>query len=561
MGTFLIKCLEAIGVTFSSIFILGVAGFLYHRFYNIHVLDKMDMAFDKGDPTLQLSMHKRNSTLIDDQDGEDRESDDYWVERPQQKLLNDIISGRIVGRYFLLVGEKGTGKTSLLLESMEEVNGYNVAIFDAHADPEIFRIRLGRALNYTFNEDYIGSLFSIKGPRDTTALLDIERGFNKLEQLALRRVTTNHNRPLILIINNTHLIKEDEEGGKLLELLQQKAEALSGSGLVTIIFNSDDYWVYEKLKKLGTRLELINVRDFNRMETVKALKFIRQKHFPTHRFPDQQLTDDACHKVYDLIGGRPQHISQVARHQNIFSACHEIIDREKTWFLNQCGILGMAMDDDVMEHGKFSTAAMLLMREFVEMDRKRKNTLILQNSPEQKDQYKSHVLPELPLWRARQIMTRPDYIQEYDNLNIFTIDSESRVRADSIPMMRGFHEIASQPNFDELLDETIERVADIESLGRTREIVIKDLGLGSKYRVVAHNDTKSYEVSLDKSGRQKLKDGDEQDEDDQTSDYFLEDLQTKESRRWWKKRMPSTKRATASDGTEYDIDLNRSPTP
>lgn len=554
-NVFLFKCLETIGITFSSVGILGVAGYLYHTFYNRHVLDKIDMAFEAGDPGFQLSIHKRTSKHIEDDDCVEHDISKYWVERPQQQLLDDIISGKIIGRYFLVVGEKGTGKTSLLLESMKKVDGHNVAVFDAHADPEIFRIRLGRALNFTFNEDYIGSLFSIRGPRDTTALLDIERAFNKLEELAIRRVNKTGNRPLIMIINNAHLIKENEEGIKLIELLQQKAESLSGSGLMTMIFNSDDYWVYEKLKKLGTRLELVNVRDFNRFETLKSLKFIREKHFPSHKFPDLSLDDDTCHKIYDLIGGRPQHILQVARHKNIFNACHEIIDREKTWFLNQCGILGFQMDDDVMEHGKFSSSAMLLMREFVEMDRERKNTLILQNAPESKDQLKNHDLPELPLWRARQIMTRPDYIQQYDNLNIFTIDSESRVRADSIPMMRAFHEIASQPSFDDLLEDTLERVADIESLGRTREVLIKDLNLGSKYSI--KNDDNEYQISLQKSDKHKFKIGDVEEDNGGTDYLYLEDVHRKESRKWWKKRMNRFNNRKTSDGTEFDIDINR----
>lgn len=190
-------------------------------------------------------MHKKTHAIAGD-----LPEDAFWVDRPQQKLLDDIISGKKVGSYYLVVGEKGTGKTSLILEAMKKVGGENVTVFDAHADPEIFRIRLGASLNFTFNEDYIGSLFSIRGPRDTTALLDIERAFSKLEELAMLRVAKIH-RPLVMIINNAHLIKENEEGIKLLELLQQKAESLSGSGLLTIIFNSDDYWVYEKLKKLA----------------------------------------------------------------------------------------------------------------------------------------------------------------------------------------------------------------------------------------------------------------------------------------------------------------------
>ena len=620
--SFLIKCAEAMGITFSSIAILGVAGLLYHKFYHLHVLSKMDDTFEKGDPASHLAIHSRTHD-----ESQLEEIDQFWVERPQQKLLDGIISGSIVGRYFLIVGEKGTGKTSLLLEAIKKTEGYNVTMFDAHADPEIFRLRLGKALNFAYNEDYIGSLFSIKGPRDTTALLDIERAFGKLEELAIKRVPLI-GRPLIVIINNSHLIKENEEGVKLLELLQQKAESLSGSGLVTIIFNSDDYWVYEKLKKLGTRLELINVRDFTRTETVNALKYIRHKYFPEEMIeslehsnreriqstpesmldsikklitPDSTLetlrvsentkqvltdsqqsaqkpaqnserffSDELCHQIYDLIGGRPQHISQVARHRDIITACNEIIDREKTWFLNQCGLLGNDMDDDVMESGKFSTSAMLLMREFVEMDRKRSNNLIVGSVDcnNQHDHYRDHHLPELPLWRSRQIMTRADYIQQYDNLNVFTIDSESRVRADSVPMMRAFHEIATLPNFDKLLEDSMQRVADIESLGRTREVVAKDLNMGSKYRFKSSDGV--MEMMVEKSKKQADLHGDfddvetekgrtsieDFDGDDDDEELYLEGVHRKEHKKWWKKRIQLGNFREVDKG-EFDLDLSR----
>lgn len=533
LGRFLFKCLETIGITLSSVGILGLSGYLYHQFYNRQVLEKMGSAFESGDPAYQLAIHKKTNKRPETDDIEEGVDDlsAFWVNRPQQRLLDDIISGKIKGRYFLVVGEKGTGKTTLIMEAMKKIDGKNVAIFDAHADPEIFRIRLGRALHFAYSEDYIGSLFSMRGPRDTTALLDIERAFNKLETLAIeRRMLGKSDKPLIMVINNLHLIKENEEGVKLLELLQQKAESLSGSELVTIVFNSDDYWVYEKLKRLGTRLELINVRDFDRQETVKVLKFLRGKFWPVSKHPEYKLDDARCHKIYDLIGGRPQHIGQVARQKDVIKACNEIIDREKTWFLNQCGLLGHDMDDDVMEFGKFATSAMFLMRAFVEMDRKRMNTLIQSKGDDtQARLHLNHHLPELPLWRARQIMTRPDYIQQYDNLNIFTVDSDSRVRADSVPMMRAFHEIASQPHFDELLENTAERVAAIESLGRTRELVMKDLVHGLRYEVTKKGE--SFAVSMDNQMVE---------EDDSLDQMLMEEVSKSEHRKkWWERRMGS----------------------
>jgi hypothetical protein len=468
--------------------------------YDAHALDKMADAFRHGDPAFQFSMHRTAQ-------GEDKD----WVQRTHQDLLNDVIAGKVVGRYYLIIGEKGTGKTSMLLEAMKRVNGRHCAYLDAHADPEIFRIRLGKALDFAFHEDYLGALFSIRGPRDTTALLDIERAFNTLEKVATKHFS-QHQQPLVVIINNAHLIRDDQEGKNLVELLQQKAEALSGTGLVTIIFNSDDYWLYERLRKLGTRLEVITINDFQREHAIRALRLARQK------FYQEDIDDRLADQVYGLVGGRPQHLASVAAQPDMITACQRLIDKEKTWFLNQCGLLGEDMDDDVMESGKFSTSAMFLMKEMVEMDRKR---LTLGSHDAARHE---HDIPKIPLWRARQIMTRPDYIQQYDNLNIFTIDSNSMVKPDSVAMLQAFHEITSLPGFDELLQETADRVAAIESLGRTRELVAKDLVLNGSYKITT-DEKGSFTLRLDQAAES---------DDDHSDDSFALD---REQKFWWTNRM------------------------
>ena len=66
----------------------------------MHVLKKMNDAFETGDPSAQLKMHTRTHD-----DSLEDEINAHWVDRPQQKLLNDIIAGDIIGRYFLIIGE------------------------------------------------------------------------------------------------------------------------------------------------------------------------------------------------------------------------------------------------------------------------------------------------------------------------------------------------------------------------------------------------------------------------------------------------------------------------
>jgi len=130
---------------------------------------------------------------------------------------------------------------SLYDSAMKKTDGDNCSVLEAHADAEIFRSRLGKAIDFEYHEDYIGSLFSIRGPRETTPILDIERAFNKLEKVALAKKRKSR-KPLILVINSMHLLRDDDEGRDMLELLQQRAEAWAASGLITMIFNSDDYW-------------------------------------------------------------------------------------------------------------------------------------------------------------------------------------------------------------------------------------------------------------------------------------------------------------------------------
>ncbi|CRK48897.1 hypothetical protein BN1723_008255 [Verticillium longisporum] len=182
--------------------------------------------------------------------------DDRWVNRPEQLRVDQIVQGEEVGHYHLLIGDKGTGKSSMLIEAMRKIDGDGVAMFEAHADLEIVRIRLGKALDFEFHEDYIGGYFSERGPRDTTALLDIERALNKLEKVALLK-RAERKKPLVLIINQMHLIRDDDDGKDLIELLQQRAEQWAAANLVTMVFNSDDFWVYERLKQLATRMEVI----------------------------------------------------------------------------------------------------------------------------------------------------------------------------------------------------------------------------------------------------------------------------------------------------------------
>ncbi|GKT90320.1 ATPase prokaryote [Colletotrichum tofieldiae] len=484
--------LESAATSFASILVLAagfaIAGYAYHKTYKRIVLKKMTRAFTPGDPVLELAAIGKEVPQ------NPAEADDRWVQRPEQSRIDKIVDGSEVGHYFLILGEKGTGKSSMLIEAMRKIDGDGVAMFEAHADLEIVRIRLGKALDFEFHEDYIGGYFSERGPRDTTALLDIERALNKLEKVAIVNRATRK-KPLVVIINQMHLIRDDDDGKDLIELLQQRAEQWAASNLVTMVFNTDDYWVYERFKQLATRMEVMSVRDLPKRQAIAALAKYRIKYF------NEKLSQTKLEEVYDLVGGRLSFLNRVAKSSDMIATCKSICQVEKTWFLNQCWILGAEMDDDVMDQQKWAVrtlsspperlgtrapkpwtgvanddqaAAMVLAQALVDSE----------EDMELWDDEKGHVLPSFPMHKAQQIMTRADFIRNMDRLNLFTIAANAEVRASSVPMHRAFQEICAEKGFRDYLESTIQRISDIESLGRTRELVAKDLVLGGKYEIV-----------------------------------------------------------------------------
>lgn len=71
---------------------------------------------------------------------------------------------------------QGSGKGTMIFDAMATCNADGVSMCDAHPDLEVFRLRLGKALNYEFNEDTQTGLFQRRDPREGGPALDIERG-------------------------------------------------------------------------------------------------------------------------------------------------------------------------------------------------------------------------------------------------------------------------------------------------------------------------------------------------------------------------------------------------
>lgn len=120
------------------------------------------------------------------------EVDVEHLRRKEQDVLDRIIHGAESGHYYMILGCKvraspslllltnfhflqGTGKTTMILDAMQANQADGVAMCDAHPDLEVFRLRLGKALNYEYNEDSQTGLFSRRDPREGENLLSLSQ--------------------------------------------------------------------------------------------------------------------------------------------------------------------------------------------------------------------------------------------------------------------------------------------------------------------------------------------------------------------------------------------------
>lgn len=463
-------------VGLGAVFFGGIA---YVAWYKKNVLDKMELAFARGyDPALELASAAKRRNASHQSDASP--SEPVWpehVRRREQDLIDRVIRGAEAGQYYMLLGPKGTGKGTMILDAMQAVQAEGVAMCDAHPDLEVFRLRLGKALNYEYNEDTQTGLFQRRDPREAGPSLDIERALNKLEKVALRH-TQRTGRPLILVINNVHYFKNDDDGKNMLLQLQYRAETWAAGGIMTLVFSTDDFWPYLLMKKVATRLQVVAVGDLSLKDAARATSLMRLN--MRRALPDAVSIQEAV----SVVGGRLSYLSKIARAQDVQDAANNILAVETAWLQSQIGLIPDC-DDDVMDEQKWSSCSWLLLREFVQQRRedereRRKAVKSGKLSPDDLDELP---LPKIPYYKCRQIMTRPDFLEGLDRANIIAIDTDHNVTPDSLLILRAAQEVVETSGFNKLLDDVRNRVDEIESLHRTRELTFKDVNAGDRIRV------------------------------------------------------------------------------
>lgn len=122
----------------AGVLLLGAAAMLYQSYYKSRVLRKMEQAFDGGyDPVLALVENNNQLSYVN-----------VNPPRPEEELIDNIIQGKERGRYFLLLGSKGSGKTTMIINAMSRAKAEGCAFFEAHPDPSIVVDRFSEAINF-----------------------------------------------------------------------------------------------------------------------------------------------------------------------------------------------------------------------------------------------------------------------------------------------------------------------------------------------------------------------------------------------------------------------------
>nr|ODO01229.1 hypothetical protein L204_01957 [Cryptococcus depauperatus CBS 7855] len=470
-------------------------GMAYLEWYKSHVLHRIMRAFEPGyDPALELS--KLNGLNA------------QHIQRREQPLIDRIVRGEEKGGYYLVIGSKGTGKGTMILDAMRKINAEGISFCEAHPDLEVFRLRLGKALDFDYFEDWQGSLFSRADPRNGGPALDIERAMAKLEKVALR-YTQKNGRPLVMAFNNIHLFPNTPEGQSILHQLQQRAETWAEGGILTMIFSSDDYWCLDMMKKNASRMRILSVYDLSASESLRALRHLRRHSLVNRLGPDvdpgtvEVESDQVLRRVYELVGGRTSYLARIARADDMLEEAEQMIEGEKQWLLSKIGLIP-EHDDDVICNAilltLFSCSWLILRHLAKAADPLPLYPLILTpSSSEEEDSDDANIvnegirssspvnvtpprelsgedlyLPKVTYEEARRIMTRTDFLGDLDHYHILSIDLHHDVRPDSTLLLRAAQQVIAEEGFDDALDETRDRIDQIEGLHRQNELTIKE---------------------------------------------------------------------------------------
>jgi hypothetical protein len=153
-------------------------------------------------------------------------------------------------------------------------------------------------------------------------------------------------------------------------------------------------------------------------------------------------------------------LSQLVKEADLDAAVDYLISSQKAWLMSRLGLIP-DLDDDVMDEQKMASCSLvsssfnvshnpkitflstqLLFQEFARIAQLDEDAGVVDVLPDVKLEYR----------RAREVMTRTDFLHPLDHHNIIAIDLDYYVRPDSQLMLSVFRSIVAEPDFQEKLD-------------------------------------------------------------------------------------------------------------
>ena len=271
----------------------------YIEYMEIERYNRMERNFHKG-----VIISRRNETY-------DRVS---YVTRPDiEGELIKVLHPSSSGRYFIVRGEVGCGKTRTIREmvkkQMDESKHSGAPIYVLANQGQSFVDSLATAVDFRFDEHlsvkYL--LESLTGIRALPAKNDKEklsRTLNAIE-IAATKYRKLHNRPVVIVLDGIDKLKDRLPC--CIDRLQEKAKLWADSGIVKMVFVSSD----ENLEKIMQRNQSewsraaapVYISDLTREQALKVLNQDGRKIF----------TDEETEDVLQTVGHRVKHLLEVVQ--------------------------------------------------------------------------------------------------------------------------------------------------------------------------------------------------------------------------------------------------------
>lgn len=102
-----------------------------------------------------------------------------------------------------------------------------------------------------------------------------------------------------------------------------------------MVFLTDNYWVFDRLRRNATRMHVLSVRDLTPHETFQYLEGTHARYFPQA----PPLTKAETLRVWDLVGGRLAYLSKAVKRRDVEQAARDLVAEEKEWLHSQLGLI------------------------------------------------------------------------------------------------------------------------------------------------------------------------------------------------------------------------------